>query len=219
LKNSCETIIYSRCNKLNICQVPVHSDILPHVCPDTPKYLEAQYQCVSHIEVAEEVRQRRLPRLGGNISDLWSDRNVMLNDDLVKDALETVIDSQQIPITEEPAKFLTSSDIRVASDESTKVSTMKEISVNSKRSILSLNDTTSLIDTTIKMNQKENTSALPMSLRNASLSDNNSVNKKMQQWETTEVLIIILISSLSVIFIILTAAIILIKVKILLSSI
>ena len=105
LKNIGVILICSRCNKLDVCNVPVHSDVLPSVFPDTPKYLEAQYQYVSHIKVAEEVRQRRLPHLGENISDLWSDRNVMLNDDLVKDAVETVIDSQQIPITEEPAIF------------------------------------------------------------------------------------------------------------------
>jgi hypothetical protein len=50
------------------------------------QYLEAQYQCVSHIEVAEEVWQRILPRLEGHISDVWS---VMLNDDLVEVAFET----------------------------------------------------------------------------------------------------------------------------------
>ena len=105
------------------------------MCPDTPKYLEAQYQCVSHIEVAEEVRQRRLPHLGGNISDLWSDRNVMLNDELVKDALETVIDSQQIPITEEPVLLLVSSEIRETHDESTKPSIMNVTSVNSLRPV------------------------------------------------------------------------------------
>ena len=88
-QNVPKTFLCSRCNNMDICHVPVHSDILPSVCPDTPKCLEAQYQCVSHSKVAEEVRQRRLPHLGGNISDVWSDRNVKLNDNLVKDAFET----------------------------------------------------------------------------------------------------------------------------------
>ena len=198
---------------MDICHVPVHSDVLPSVCPDTPKYLEAQYQCVSHIEVAEEGRQRRLPRLGGNISDVWSDRNVMLNDDLVKNALKSVTNSQLIPITEEPAMMLVSGEVRDINDESTKASTVDEISVNSLRSFFSLNDTTSLNNSPTKTNQKENTTSMPLSLRNSSSSVNNCVNKGTWRWATKEVVIIILISSLSVIFIILTTAIMIIKVK------
>ena len=199
LKNIGVILICSRCNKLDVCNVPVHSDVLPSVCPDTPKYLEAQFECVSHIKIAEENRQSRFPRFGGNISDLWSDRNIILNVDLVKDALETVIFNQHIPITEEPAILLVSSEIRETNDESTEVSMTNVTSVNSLRYIFS--------------NQKENTTSLPRSLRNSSLSDNNCMNKERWQWTSKEVLIIILISLLSVIFIILAAAIIIIKVE------
>ena len=146
-------MICFRCRKLDICHVPVHSYVLPSVCPDTPKYLEAQYQCVSHIRLAEEVRQRRLPRLGGNISDMWSDRYIMLNDDLVKDALKTVIDSKHIPITEEPTIVLVSIAVIDANDESTKVPTVHVTSVNSQRSFFSLNDTANLISTPAKQNK------------------------------------------------------------------
>ena len=99
MKKTSERIICFRCNKLDICHVPVHSDVLPYVCPDTPKYLEAQYQCVSRIKIAEDIPQPRFPRLGGIISDMWSDINIMLNIDIVEDALETVMESQQVPIT------------------------------------------------------------------------------------------------------------------------
>jgi hypothetical protein len=195
---------------LDICQVPVHSDVLPSVCPDTPKYLEAQYQCVSHIKVAEEVCKRRLPRLGVNISDVWSDRNVMLNDDFFKDALETVIDSQ-VPITEEPTML--SSEFGETSDESTAVNIINGTSVNSLRYFYSFNDTSSLNNSLTKTNPKENTTSLPLSMRNSPLSDNNCVNKNRCQWTTKEVLIIILISSLSVILIIISVATLIIKVK------
>ena len=106
LKNISLTIICSRCNNLDVCHVPVHSDVLPSVCPDTPKYLEAQYQCVSRIKIAEDIPQPRFPRLGGIISDMWSDINIMLNIDIVEDALETVMESQKFPITEQPAMML-----------------------------------------------------------------------------------------------------------------
>ena len=102
----------------------------------------------------------------------------MLNDHLVEDALELVIDSQQIPITEEPTMVLVFSETRKIYDESTKVSTMNVTSVNSLRHIYSFKDTTILNNKTTKTNQKENTTSLPLSLRNSSLSDNNHVNKE-----------------------------------------
>ena len=163
--------------------------------------------------IGEEVRQTRFPRFGGNIRDLWSDRNIMLNLDLVEEALDTVIDSKQIPITEEPAIMLVSSETLEINKESTEVSAIKVTSVNSLRSNLSFNDTASFNNSATKLNPKENTTSLPLSLRNSPLSDNNFMNKEIWKWETKEVLIIILISSLSVIFIILTVAIIIIKVK------
>jgi hypothetical protein len=168
---------------------------------------------LSQIKIAEEVRQTRFPRLGGNISDLWSDRNVMLHDDVVEDTLEAVIKSQQVPITEEPAMVLVSSEIRETSDESTEVTTIKVTSVNLPRSFYSLNDTTSTNNIQTKTNQNENTTSLHLSLRKSLLSDDNCVNKDRWQWATNEVIIIILISSLSVIFIIITVATVIIKVK------
>ena len=60
---------------MSSCHVVVNSDVLPEVCPETPKYLEAQYQCSSYRQIEEEIRQTKLPELGGNISDVWSDRD------------------------------------------------------------------------------------------------------------------------------------------------
>ena len=141
------------------------------------------------------------------------DRNIILNVDLVKDALETVIFNQHIPITEEPAILLVSSEIRETNDESTEVSMTNVTSVNSLRSTLSFNDKTRLNNSSTKMNPRENTTSLPLTLRNSPFSDNNRVNMDRWQWTTKEVFIIILISSVSVLFIILTVAIIIIKVK------
>ena len=211
LKNISVTLICFRCNKLDICHVPVHSDVLPSVCPDTPKYLEAQYECVSNIMFAEEVRLTRLPRLGVNISDIWSDRKRILDDDLVEDALDTVIDSQQVQITEDP--MLVSSEIRETKNESTNVTSIQLTSVNFLSASYTSKNTNSLNNTPTRTNQRENTTSLPLSLRNSSFSDNNCVNKNIWQWVTKEVIIIILISSQSIICIILTAAIIIIKVK------
>ena len=67
-----------RCNKLSICHVYVNSYIFLSLCP-VPKYLEAQYKCVSHVELAEEVRQTKLTKLGVNMSDVWSDRDLVLD--------------------------------------------------------------------------------------------------------------------------------------------
>ena len=84
---------------MSSCHVAVNSDVLPEVCPETPKYLEAQYQCRSHRQMEEEVRQTKLPELGGNISDVWSDRDMVLDREAVEDAIETVIRNNHIPIT------------------------------------------------------------------------------------------------------------------------
>ena len=87
---------------MSSCHVAVNSDVLPEVCPETPKYLEAQYQCRSHRQMEEEVRQTKLPELGGNISDVWSDRDMVLDREAVEDAIETVIRNNHIPITQKP---------------------------------------------------------------------------------------------------------------------
>ena len=163
--------------------------------------------------IAEEVRLTRLPRLGGNISDIWSDRKRMLNDDLVENALDTVIDSQQVPITEDPVMMLVSSEIRETKNESTNGTSINLTSVNFLSSFYKVKKTTSLNNSPTKTNQRENTTSLPLSMRNSPLSDNNFMNKEIWKWETKEVLIIILSSSLSVILIIITAAILIIKVK------
>ena len=78
------------------------ADILPAVCPDTPKYLEAQYQCISHSQKEERSSQYKLPELGGNISDVWSERDIVLDREAVEDAIKTVIRKAHIPVTERP---------------------------------------------------------------------------------------------------------------------
>ena len=55
----------------------------------------------------------------------------MLNDDLVKDAIEAVINTHQITITEEPSIVLVYSEVREKKDESTEVSTVSVTRVNS----------------------------------------------------------------------------------------
>jgi len=95
-------ILAKMCNKLSSCHVVVNSDVLPEVCPETPKYLEAQYQCRSYRHMEEEVRQTKLPELGGNISDVWSDRDMVLDREAVDEAIETVIKNNHIPITHKP---------------------------------------------------------------------------------------------------------------------
>ena len=90
--------------------MPVHSDDLHTVCPDTPKYLEAQYQCEPSNAMSEEVRQTRLPRFQGNISDVWSNRNRVLNIENVEVAIDKVIANHKIPITEKPVSMVKSSE-------------------------------------------------------------------------------------------------------------
>jgi len=98
------------CNKLNFCQVPVHSYVLQPVCPETPKYLEAQYRCEPNNAMSEKVRQTRLPRFQGNISDVWSNRNKVLNIENVEVAIDKVIANHKVPITEKPSSMVKSSE-------------------------------------------------------------------------------------------------------------
>ena len=93
-------LFISRCNKHSSCHVPVHSDVLPSVCPDTPKYLEVQYQC--EVISLEKGQKTRFPKLQGNINDVWSNRNKALKLEDVEAAIDIVIENSNIPITEEP---------------------------------------------------------------------------------------------------------------------
>ena len=81
----------------------MNSEVLPPVCPGTPKYLEAQYQCENKIVIAEKVRKTGLPQLQGNISDVWSNNYKILNIEDVAASIDKVIANPDIPKTEEPA--------------------------------------------------------------------------------------------------------------------
>ena len=85
--------------------------------------------------MAEKVLQTKLPHFGRNMSDVWSDRDILLDIDDVEDAIKTVIRNHYIPITEEPnaiSVISTPSDIFKRWADPTQVVT----SVNSLRQIL-----------------------------------------------------------------------------------
>jgi len=193
-------LLRKMCNKLSFCHVLISTNILPSICPGTPKYLEAQYQCVSHDELAEKVRQTKLPHLGRNMSDVWSDRDILLDIDDVEDAIKTVIRHQHIPITEEPnaiSVISTPSDIFKRWADPTKVVT----SVNSLRPKLKVSEhillKTSITEKNVLFSQ----------LQTKPVRDNDLLNDKSWQLTFKEVLIIILSSSICVIFVIIAVAI------------
>merc|ERR1711874_80565 len=144
------------CNNHSSCHVLVSADILPAVCPDTPKYLEAQYQCISHSQEEERSSQYKLPELGGNISDVWSERDIVLDREAVEDAIKTVIREAHIPVTERPET------LSVHSDDIENV--FVSSSINSHRTVRK-------IDTSISVEgKKESSTTYPLSLAKFPLS-------------------------------------------------
>ena len=93
-------ILCFRCNQKASCSVLISTSTFPEVCSNITKYLEAQYECVTEDDNDEEVRARRVPSLGDNISDVWSDSNRLLDSDDIENVLETVMKNRYIPITE-----------------------------------------------------------------------------------------------------------------------
>ena len=173
-------------------------DILPAVCPDTPKYLEAQYQCISHRQ-EERSSQYKLPELGGNISDVWSQRDIVLDREAVEDAIKTVIREAHIPVTERHQTVSVQSDHIEKQIKSIKVLT----SVNNDRKLLNKSDG-------ILCEEDCGTSSphiLPK------LSQSETRPKSDSEWTSKEVLIIILTSALCVSLVTITAAVFLVKVK------
>ena len=187
-----------RCNKLSSCHIPVNSNILPAVCPDTPKYLEAQYQCKSHRKMEEEVRKTKLPDLGGNISDVWSDRNMLLDSRAVEDVIKTVIKNKYIPITDNP-------DLKenIGND-------IKNYSVTQ-----SLNSPKQEEDISKILFEKEDkaVTSLPISVSTYSLYKTEQESDSTWYMTSKEVLILIVISSISVTLVILSAAVIITKTR------
>jgi len=194
-----------RCNKLNFCQVPVHSDDIHTVCPDTPKYLEAQYRCKPNNVMREKV----LPRFQGNISDVWSNRNKVLNIENVEVAIDKMIANHEIPITEKSASMVNSSEI---SDRNVNLEYVNII--HSLRTTLFVHKKKRLNNSARLRNKS--TTTVPLLLTKSSLSDSSPVDD--DDWTFKEVLIIILSSSLSVILIIITAAMVIVKVQLILLS-
>ena len=185
-----------RCNKLSSCHVSVNSDVLPEVCPETPKYLEAQYQCRSHRQMEEEVRQTKLPELGGNISDVWSDRDMVLDREAVEDAIETVIRNNHIPITKKPEVIKKSSDY-VKNHAVT-------VSVNSVKSVTN-------VSSNIFVEKKEAAVSLSTPVEKSSLHENRSLDDRSWYMIDKEDIIIILISSICVTLVLLCITIIIVK--------
>jgi len=187
------------CNNHSSCHVLVSADILPAVCPDTPKYLEAQYQCISHSQEEERSSQYKLPELGGNISDVWSERDIVLDREAVEDAIKTVIREAHIPVTERPET------LSVHSDDIENV--FVSSSINSHRTVRK-------IDTSISVEgKKESATTYPLSLAKFPLSTTIEKGDSDWYWTQEEVLIIILSSALCVTLVIITAAVFLVKVK------
>merc|ERR1711874_20144 len=187
------------CNNHSSCHVLVSADILPAVCPDTPKYLEAQYQCISHSQEEEGSSQYKLPELGGNISDVWSERDIVLDREAVEDAIKTVIREAHIPVTERPETVSAhSDDIEI---KSIKVLT----SVNTDRKLLKKTDS-------ILCEEDCGTSSLHI-LPKLSRSETRPKSDSEWYWTSKEVLIIILTSALCVSLVIITAAVFLVKTR------
>jgi len=182
------------CNNHSSCHVLVSADILPAVCPDTPKYLEAQYQCISHSQEEERSSQYKLPELGGNISDVWSERDIVLDREAVEDAIKTVIREAHIPVTERTET------VSVHSDDIENISVASSVNY-----IRAVRKTESIIS---EEREKDPTEANPHNLVNLP-----QIEKGDSDWYWTqeEVLIIILCSVLGVCIVTITAAVLLIK--------
>lgn len=189
-------ILAKMCNKLSSCHVVVNSDVLPEVCPETPKYLEAQYQCRSYRHMEEEVRQTKLPELGGNISDVWSDRDMVLDREAVDEAIETVIKNNHIPITQKPEI------IENATDDVNNHSV--PISVNSVRSRTNVSNN-------ISVEKKEGAILLSIPVEKSSLHENRLLDDSAWYMIDKEDIIIILISSICVTLVLLCVSIIIVK--------
>ena len=202
-----------RCNKLSSCHILVNSAVLPPVCPETQKYLEAQYQCEPNIVIAEKVRKTRLPRFQGYISDVWSNRNKGLDIHNVEAAIEKVIANHDIPITEETSSSFISGESKNRNANSKIINNFHASRINSF-----VNNKKEFRNLSTSRWQNKNTTTLPLLLTKSSLSDNSSVDDDEVHWTSKELLIIILSSSLSVILIITTAAMVIIKVQFLLLS-
>ena len=183
--------------------MPVHSYVLQPVCPETPKYLEAQYRCEPNNAMSEKVRQTKLPRFQGNISDVWSNRNKVLNIENVEVAIDKMIANHKVPITEEPSSMVKSSETsdRYVDSENVNIthSLRTTLFVHKKKR---LNNSARL--------RNESTTTVPLLLTKSSISDSGPVDDDI--WTSKEVFIIILCSSLSVILIIITAAMVIVKV-------
>jgi len=184
--------------------VPVHSDVLQTVCPETPKYLEAQYRCEPNNVMSEKVRQTKLPRFQGNISDVWSNRNKVLKIENVEVAIDKVIANHKVLISEQPSSMVKSSETsdRYVDSENVNIthSLRTTLFVHKKKR---LNNSARL--------RNKNTTTVPLLLTKSSLSDDISVDDDELHWTPKEVLIIILSSSLPVILIIITTAMVIIK--------
>ena len=64
----------------------VNSKLLPLVCQKTPKYLEVQFECMKTPK-SKNIYKNRLPRLVGNLSDVWSDKHDMLDSNHVNEVI------------------------------------------------------------------------------------------------------------------------------------
>ena len=81
----------SRCNRLSLCQIDIHSGVFPTSCPDTPKYLEVQYHCQppGHEEAVGD--NDRMPQISDNMTSVWSSRETGLDSQRVQQVLDTAI--------------------------------------------------------------------------------------------------------------------------------
>ena len=56
---------------MSLCQIDVTTSVFPSPCPDTPKYLEVQYHCLSDNGEISHEDDDRLPHISDNMTSVW----------------------------------------------------------------------------------------------------------------------------------------------------
>ena len=78
---------------MSLCQIDIHSRVFPSSCPDTPKYLEVQYNCQAPGAGGEEGEEDRdrMPQLSHNMTSVWSSRETSLDTEKLQAVLDTAL--------------------------------------------------------------------------------------------------------------------------------
>ena len=164
------------------------------MCPKTPKYLEAQYECVRK---GGNIGSR-FPELSGNISNVWSDKHETFAGEHVADVISEMIGTHHIPITQNPETTSQERDIDHNYIETIKVDDLGD----DKLENVTRGHVHHFTSTTL-------TSAPPLIKLSESVLNNDP------EWRLEEVLVVVAGSLLSTVLLILTVALFLCKVTIL----